>query len=163
MIRQMVALDRNRGIAKDGAQPWKLPTDERYFSEQTKLYGGVVLMGRTTYEGIGMPLPERQNYVLTHDGEFEAADISVVHDSAAFFAEHSDVWVIGGGVVFAETLDIADELYITEIDEDYGCDTFYPEYMTDFEPSQTGGWQVENATRFRFMVYRRNSHKDVVK
>ena len=57
MIRHMVAIDSNRGIAKDGLQPWKLLTDEQYFREQTKHYGGIVLMGRKTFEVIGTKLP----------------------------------------------------------------------------------------------------------
>jgi dihydrofolate reductase len=158
MIRHMVALDSKRGIAKDGGQPWKLPTDEHYFTEQTKLYGGVVLMGRTTYEVIGRPLTDRQNFVVTHEADFRAAGVTAVHDLDAFFARHSEVWVIGGGVVFAETMGIADELYITEIDEDYTCDTFYPTYSEDFTPLQTGEWLTEDDTRFRFMIYRPNSH-----
>jgi len=159
----MVALDSKRGIAKGGVQPWKLPTDERYFTERTKLHGGVVLMGRATYDAIGKPLPDRQNFVLTHDAVFSVPGVMVVHDLDAFFAEYPEAWVIGGGVVFAETMNIAHELYITEIDADYDCDTFYPEYGRDFVPVQTGEWQAENNTRYRFMVYRSNSHSDVVK
>ena len=153
MIRHMVALDRRRGIARQGRQPWKLPTDEHYFAAQTKLHGGVMLMGRKTYVVIGRPLPERQNFVLTRDMSFEAPGITVVHDIDAFLAAHDDVWVIGGGEIFAATMGRVDELYITEIDADYDCDTFYPAY-DDFEAVQTGDWQTENETRFRFMIYR---------
>jgi dihydrofolate reductase len=67
MIRLIVAHDRQRGIAKQGFQPWKIPEDETYFSEKTKSCGGIILLGSTTYKTLKGPLPDRKNYVLTSD------------------------------------------------------------------------------------------------
>lgn len=155
MIRHMVAIDNKRGIAKDGLQPWKLPTDENYFREQTKLYGGVVLMGRKTFEVIGASLPGRQNFVLTRDREFDAEGINVIHNLDAFLDEHPEVWIVGGAELYEQTLTRASELYITEIQEDFGCSTFYPRF-DKFTPSINGEEQTENGLRFTFNIYKPN-------
>jgi dihydrofolate reductase len=153
MIRHIVAIDSKRGIAKDGVQPWKLPADERYFTEQTKRFGGVVLMGRKTFEVIGKPLPDRQNFVLTHDKTFDVVGVTRVDDLDEFFDEHPDVWVIGGAEVYELTLKRADELYVTEIAHDFSCDTFYPPY-DEFELSEKGIPLTENSLTYSFNIYK---------
>lgn len=154
MIRHIVALDNTRGIARQGSEPWNLPTDLTYFSEQSKSHGGIVLMGRKTYDSIGRPLPDRQNFVLTRQGDFRAPGVETVHDLQSFLRQHKDVWVIGGAELFALTLAEADELYITEIEQDFGCDVFYPEYQTSFERSQASERLVENGVAYRFAIYK---------
>lgn len=153
MIRHIVAYDRRRGIAKHGYQPWYIPTDEQYFSDMTKQQGGVVVMGRKTFEVIGYPLPGRTNIVLTTQRGGYAQGIVVARDMEGVMAEHKDIWIIGGGQVYAATVDQADELHITEIDADFGCDTFYPEIPPNYEVHLTGEWQEQNGFRFRFMKY----------
>ena len=149
----MVAIDNKRGIAKDGLQPWKLTTDEKYFREQTKLYGGIVLMGRKTFEVIGSSLPGRQNCVLTRDRGFKAEGVTVIHDLDAFLDEQPQVWIIGGAELYKLTLSRSDELYITEIQEDFGCDTFYPKF-DEFTRISNGGEQTENGIKFFFNIYK---------
>ncbi len=67
MNRLIVAIDRKRGLAKGGLQPWYIPEDERYFTEQTKKYGGHNLMGSRTFELslLNKPFEGRETYVLT--------------------------------------------------------------------------------------------------
>jgi dihydrofolate reductase len=153
MIRHIVAIDQNRGIAQNGVQPWKLPGDERYFSDMTKTHGGVVLMGRVTFEVIGRPLPGRQNFVASHDPGFSAEGVTVIHDIDDFLQDQPDVWVIGGAQIYAATLLMADELYITEIDADFGCDVLYPEYTDRFELRQQGDPRQENGLIYYCNVY----------
>ena len=153
MIRHIVAFDKNRGIAKNGVQPWKLPTDEKYFSDMTKTYGGILLMGRTTFEVIGRPLVGRQNYVASRQADFVVEDVTVVHDIDAFLNDHQDVWVIGGAEIYAATLSRTDELYITEIDADFGCDVFYPEFTEHFQIVDQGQLRHENNLNYRFNRY----------
>lgn len=153
MIRHMVAIDSNRGIAKDGLQPWKLPADEKYFREQTKLYGGIVLMGRKTFEVIGTSLPGRLNFVLTRDRELKAEGVTVIHDLDAFLNEHPEVWIIGGAELYTQTLVRAGELYITEIQEVFGCNTFFPQFDA-FKCTTNGGERTENRLKFSFNIYK---------
>lgn len=153
MIRHIVAIDQKRGIAKDGVQPWKLPGDEQYFSDMTKTDGAIVLMGRTTFEVIGRPLPGRQNFVATRKPGYEADGVTIVRNIEEFLEGHPDVWIIGGAQIYAATLALADELYITEIEADFACDVFYPEFAAKFELVEAGEPQYENGLDYRYDRY----------
>ena len=157
MIRLIAAVDQKMGIAKDGSQPWKLPSDEQYFQNQTLLHGGRVLMGRTTFAVIQKPLPRRQNFVLSHATEpIEGA--TIVHDLQAFLVEHPDVWVIGGASVYQQTIELADELYITRIEADFDCDQFFPQIDPEiFQLKQRSEFHHENDLTFYYEIYARAS------
>ena len=155
MIRQIVAVDAKNGIARHGVQPWKLPQDEAYFSEQTQRYGATVLMGRTTFEVIGHPLPGRHNLVASHQLA-DSEGIEVVHDLDQFLSSlTTDLWIIGGAKLYQATILRADELYVTHIEADFACDTFYPAIPDIFTPTSQSPWQEEAGVRFRYVVYGR--------
>lgn len=158
MIRLIAAIDRKRGIAKSGGLPWSVPEDEKYFTDQTKTHGGNVLTGgrtfRETYKG--RPLRGRQNYILTrHDESIEGA--IVVHDLGKLLEEFrdKDLWVAGGAEVFKEIMDAgkADELYLTHIDADFGCDQFFPEYEGRFKKIKESEAREQNGFRFVYTTY----------
>ena len=154
MIRHIVAFDKRQGIAKGGIQPWYIPDDEAFFQSETRKYGGKVLMGARTFEAIKHPLGDRENFVLTHQTELMPG-ATVVHDLAQFLAElNGDLWVIGGAEVFNQTLDVADELYITKIDADFRCDRFYPDYESKFELVRESAPKTQNGFTFAYAVYR---------
>lgn len=156
MIRLIAAVDRRLGIGKHGGQPWYLPTDEHYFADCTKSLGGHILVGSTTFKTFKRALPDRTNYVLTsHDEPLEGAEL--VHDLASFldsFAD-KDLWVVGGAKVFQEVIDLgkADELYLTHIDADFGCQAFFPAYEGTYRIVEKGEEQEENGFRFSFAKY----------
>lgn len=154
MIRLIAAIDRQQGIAKDGRLPWKIPSDERYFTRQTKQYGGIVLTGRVTFETFKRLLPERHIFVLTHSDK-AISGAEPVKGATEVLGTYPDVWVVGGAAVFIQTIDIADELYLTAIDADFGCDRFFPEYRDDFELYRQSNVQHENGYFFRYEVWRR--------
>jgi dihydrofolate reductase len=155
MIRHIVAFDQKQGIAKSGIQPWYIPDDEALFQAETKKYGGKVLMGARTFDAIRHPLRERENFVLTHDSTPIPGAV-VVNDLQAFLAEfQGDLWVIGGAEVFAQTLDITDELYLTKIEADFRCDRFYPDYAQGFELASQSEPKAENGFHYRYEIYRR--------
>lgn len=154
MIRHIVAFDRKRGFAKGGVIPWYIPDDEAFFSAETKKYGGNVLVGVRTFETFQHPLSERKNYVLTHSSAPIPGAV-VVNDLQKFLAEFTeDLWVIGGAVSFEQTMDVADELYITKIDAEFGCDRFYPEYENMFDLVQESQPKNQNGFNFVYTVYR---------
>lgn len=153
MIRHIVAYDMKHGIAKHGVQPWYIPTDEAYFTEQTKRYGGVVVMGRKTFEVIGHPLQDRTNIVVTSQQDYSAHGVLVRNDLKAVLQEYPDIWVIGGGALYEATLAHAHELYVTEIDADFGCDVFYRKYSDSFRLKSEGARRKENGFTYRFNVY----------
>lgn len=157
MIRLIAAIDRKRGIAKGGVQPWKIPEDEIYFKDKTHLFGGNVLMGGKTYEVIGHPLPNRRNFVLTTDTT-PIEGVEIVNNLSYFLQSFpQDLWVIGGASVYEQTLEKADELYLTHIEADFGCDQFFPEFKGIFEPTENSGMHEENGFIFTYAAYTNSS------
>lgn len=128
-ISLVVAVSRNRVIGRDNQLPWRLPADLAFFKRVTM--GHPVIMGRRTYESIGKPLPGRLNLVVTHQAAFPAPGCVVVQSLGEAYARTQDapeVCVIGGSAIFAETLPIADRIYLTEVDAEVEGDTFFPEF-----------------------------------
>lgn len=154
MIRLIVAVDQQLGMAKNGKQPWHLPTDEKYFLEQTQKYGSVVLMGRPTFEGIGHPLKERRNIVMSRSLK-QADGVEIATDLQEALEIAPDIWIIGGASIFAQTLQFADELYVTRIEADFECDQFFPEFEQDFDLTHKSVPCHENGLTFTFCIYRR--------
>lgn len=158
MIRSIVAIDQQRGLAKRGFQPWFIPDDEKYFTDETKKFGGIVLYGKRTFElsMLGKPLAERQNYIVTHDTT-PIPGAYVVNDLNKFFEEHhrQDVWVVGGAQIFEQTMAIADELYITKIKADFGCDQLFPKYEAAFELAEASDMHTENGFLYTYTIYKR--------
>nr|AEI30210.1 dihydrofolate reductase [uncultured bacterium] len=130
----VAAVARNRVIGDGPDIPWALPGEQRLFKELT--LGHTLLMGRTTYESIGRPLPGRTTIVLTRSPSWTADGVLVAHsiEEALAVADAIDqdrerrVMVAGGGEVYAAALPHADEQVISEVDLAPEGDTLYPAY-----------------------------------
>ncbi len=125
-LKVIVAIARGGVIGCRGRMPWHLPEDLRYFKEVTM--GGVVVMGRKTFESIGRPLPGRINVVVTRQADFAPPGVEVAHSLEEAVERHPDAFIIGGAEIYRQAMPMAGELYITEIDADYEGDTRFPEY-----------------------------------
>jgi len=128
MVSIIAALGKNRVLGKDNELLWRIPDDLKRFKELTT--GHPIIMGSKTYESIGKPLPNRTNIVLTKDSDYEAPGTIVVHSLEEAFekAENEEIFVIGGGQIYALALPYADKLYLTLIDDKKEGDTFFPDY-----------------------------------
>jgi dihydrofolate reductase len=126
----VAAVARNGVIGNGPDIPWKLPGEQRLFKELTM--GHVLLMGRTTYESIGRPLPGRTTIVLTRSPTWSADGVLVAHDLPVALAladtVDGDVMVAGGGEVYAAALPLADEQVLSEVNLSPEGDAFYPAY-----------------------------------
>lgn len=156
MIRLIAAIDRKQGIGKDGFQPWSIPADEQYFTEMTQTHGGHILVGNTTYKLFHAPLANRTNFVLTRDKTpIDGAEL--VNNLEKFLKEYQnkDLWVIGGANVFSQVMDMgkADELYLTKIDADFGCNQFFPKYDEGFTLKEQSQLHEQNGFIFSYFVY----------
>jgi dihydrofolate reductase len=156
MIRAIAAMDSKRGIANDKGIPWqgKLPMDVKYFHDKTSS-GGAILMGYGTYLEFKQPLGGRENFVATRKPGPLREGFTAVHDAREFLKITEDVWVIGGAGLFAETLDLDDELYLTKLQGEFGCTKFFPEYEGNFELASQSESMTENGITFTFCVYKR--------
>jgi dihydrofolate reductase len=134
-IKIIVAMAANGIIGKDNDIPWrgKLPADMKRFKEITIGYS--VLMGRKTYESIPAkfrPLPDRHNIVLTSHPASECpfADprISIASslEEGIRLSQTPHVFILGGGTIYAATINLASELYVTIVNYEFQGDTYFP-------------------------------------
>lgn len=121
-------------------------------------HGGAVLMGHKTLLIIGHPLADRQNFVLSRDPSLKIEGVVVVNDLPIFLASlQTDIWIIGGAEIYAQTLSYVDELYITRIDAAFDCDQFYPELGDGLVETWRSGTQQENGLEFTQFIYKRQA------
>ena len=133
MITIIAAVARNLAIGKAGQLIYRLPNDMRRFKALTT--GNTVIMGRRTFESLPKgALPHRRNIVLSRTAShFDGCDCYRSLAEATASCKSSDrVFVIGGASVYAEAMDIADRLCLTEVDDTpTDADTFFPSYDKD--------------------------------
>lgn len=123
----VAAVGRN-GVIGDGAgMPWHLPEDLAFFKRTT--LGGVLVMGRGTWDSIGRALPGRRTIVLTRDPRWaaEGAEVAASLAEALLMAGDGEVFIAGGGQVYAETIGHADRLLVTEVDQEPEGSVTFPE------------------------------------
>lgn len=150
MINIIAALDEKRGIGKNGKLPWYISEDLKRFKELTS--GNTIIMGRKTFDSIGKALPNRTNIVVTQNPEFVADNVIVAHSlGEAFDVAKGDIYIIGGGQIFYETLQKADKLYLTLVEGDFGCDAFFPKYLEIFTNEVFIGAGEENGIKYKFL------------
>jgi dihydrofolate reductase len=156
MIRLIAAMDTRRGIATDKGIPWKLPGDAAYFENQTM--AGLIVMGWVTYNEFSAPLHGRDNYVLTRDEGALRQGFHPITTLDDLMKSHpdEDAWVIGGAFVYAETIDRAEELFITQVLKDFQCTKFFPDYHSGFTRFEQSKDHEEGGVHYRFEKWRQN-------
>lgn len=153
-IRAIIAIDEKRGLANEQGIPWNLPSDRAYVRDKT--YGSNLLMGYGTYMEFTTPLPGRKNLVVT-DGQEPLRDgFEAVTDLEGFMKNPPDnLWVFGGSGVFSRVMEHIDELYITQLEGDFGCTKFFPEYKDSFELASKSPPQLESGINFTYQIWKR--------
>lgn len=163
-MRLIVAVDKNWGIGKNNDLLVSIPSDKKFFRQETT--GKVVVMGRKTLESFpgGLPLKNRTNVVLTRNAGYRAKDTVIVHDIPELLEElkkyPSDaVYVVGGGTVYEELLPHCDEAYVTKIDFAYEADTYFPnlDQMPEWEMVEESEEQTYFDLEFTFTRYERKA------
>ena len=127
MINLIAAVSKNWVIGNNNTLIWKLPADLKRFKEITS--GHPVIMGRKTYESIGRPLPNRRNIIITRDVNYSVDGCEVTHSltDALELVKDSEVFIIGGGEIYQQSMSIADRIYLTIVHENFNGDTYFPE------------------------------------
>lgn len=132
MISIIAAIDSQRGLGKDNKLLWHIPEDLKRFKELTT--GHPVIMGRKTFESIGRVLPNRTNIVVTQNPDFSFEGVKAVSsideaiEEAGRALGSEEIFVIGGGQIYAQAISKADRLYLTLVEGDFGADVFFPDY-----------------------------------
>ena len=160
----IAAVADNGAIGVRGGMPWHISEDLKYFKRVTM--GCPVIMGRTTFESLGKPLPGRLNIVLSRScGDFPEGVVCVQSAEEAFREADrtgaEQCFIIGGAKVYAQLLDCADMLYLTRVHTMVGdADAFFPGIDTDVwreESCSETFTDPKSGIRFEFVVYSRTA------
>ncbi len=157
----IAALARNGVIGRDNGLPWHLPADLRFFKQTTM--GKPLLMGRRTWESIGRPLPGRQMIVVSRDPAYRADGCTVAHsleEALAGAGAASELMVIGGAVLFEQTLPLAERMYLTRVEAEMPGDVWFPDWdarrwRLDWEEAHPA--DSRHAYPYRFQRWERSS------
>jgi dihydrofolate reductase len=129
IISLIVVADEHNGIGKNNQLLCHLPADLKYFKQTTT--GHHIVMGRKTYDSVGKPLPNRVNIVITRNSLLSLPGCVVVADlqqAISYAAENgeTELFITGGGTIYAQAMGIANRIYLTRIHHNFEADTFFP-------------------------------------
>lgn len=129
MINIIAAVSKNNVIGDKNSLIWNIPRDMKRFKTLTT--GKTVVMGRKTYESIGKLLPNRRNIIITRKSDYNVEGAEVVNSiisALKICSPSEEIFIIGGGEIYNQviSMDIADNIYLTYIDEYFEGDTNFP-------------------------------------
>jgi dihydrofolate reductase len=154
MIKIIVAISKNRVIGDSNKLIWHLPADLKRFKEITT--GHPIVMGRKTFQSIGRPLPNRRNIIITRDDSYEVEGCEIVNSiEEAMLLTGSDCFIIGGGEIYKQTLNLSDKIYMTVVDEEFEGDTTFPDLSSDWYISKKEDFlsDEKNPHNYSFISY----------
>ncbi len=128
-LSAVVAVSKNGVIGREGGLPWYLPAELARFKEITT--GHPIIMGRTTHESIGRPLPNRTNIVISRDKTLKVEGYEVANsleqaiDLASRAPGSDEVFIIGGQSIYELSMKFLDRLYLTRVDADISGDKYF--------------------------------------
>ena len=160
----IVAVDNNWAIGNKGNLLVSIPEDMKFFRKMTT--DNVIVLGRKTLEGFpnGLPLPKRDNIIMTQNENFAVKDGIVVHSKEELFKklkEYSDkeIFVVGGGKIYEMLLPYCEYAYVTKIDYNYEADTYFPniDEMDNWTLVGESDEQTYFSLEYYFYKYKNNS------
>ncbi len=162
----IVAMSTNRGIGKNNDLMWHLPEDMKFFKEKT--FGHPVIMGRKNYESIPekfRPFKNRLNIVISRQDNFSTPGCVLVQDligaiEVAQQDEQEEIFVIGGGQVYRESLQLGkvDRMYITQVEAVFDdAEVFFPEFDESlWQRKELFKKEKDEKHQYGFVVYEYN-------
>lgn len=164
-ISLIAAIGTNRALGKNNDLIYKIPEDLKRFKELTS--GHPIIMGRKTLESIGRPLPNRTNIVVTRvksqavrdeprqrreSSEIEIANsLDEAFRLASLAQGNNEVFVIGGGQIFEQAINLADKLYLTVVDDNPEADVYFPHY-SDFKKIVSEEFKESDGYKYKFLT-----------
>lgn len=161
-ISLIAAVGENLELGAENNLLWHLPDDFAWFVEQTKNH--VIVMGRKTMESLGKPLKNRRNLVVSRtatavpDGFELFTSIHAAMDDA-LKTEEQEIFIIGGGEIYNQSMEIADRLYITRVHGEFpNADTFFPAWDATWEVVYFRHHPIDekHAYSFDFIILKKN-------
>lgn len=158
-ISLIVAMAKNRTIGLNNTLPWRCPEDLKHFKALTM--GHHIIMGRKTFDSIGRPLPGRTTVVITRNIHLKIEGCTVVHSLAEALAacsNDSEIFIVGGADIYAQSLPQADTLYLTEIQQGVEGDAFFPTIdLTNWSETsrEIRSQETPQPLKYHFVTYQR--------
>jgi dihydrofolate reductase len=155
----IVAMDEQGVIGRDNDLPWRLSADLQYFRKITM--GKPIIMGRSTHESIGRPLPGRRNIVITRQQDFQAPGCEVVfsiEQALEVCKDEAEAMIMGGASLYEQTLPLVDTLYLTRVHAQVEGDTWFPAWSEqDWQLVSRDDHQADDKNEFdySFLQYQR--------
>lgn len=155
----IACISKDGGLGNQGKLLWHIPEDMQFFKRITM--GGIVVMGRKTFESIGRALPGRENVVLSRGG-VEAEGVRCLRDEGELrkWLGKSDKkqFIIGGASLYKKFLPEAEVIYLTEVDATKPADVFFPKFnRNEFRPEELESGEYQG-TKYRMMKYTRKGN-----
>ena len=153
----IAAMAKNRVIGIANTLPWRLSEDLKHFKALT--LGHHILMGRKTWESLPGKLPGRTSVVITRSGDLQAPGCIVVNsieEAIAACGGDDEIFFIGGANLYRQALNVADRIYLTEIQAEFKGDAWFPEFDTNlWQETGRKPCKSESGLECDFVVYDR--------
>ena len=155
----IVAMAKNRTIGVNNTLPWRCPEDLKHFKVLTM--GHHMIMGRKTFDSIGKALPGRTTVVVTRDKNLKIEGCLIAHslpDAIKLCAGDEEAFIVGGADIYHQSLQLADTLYITEIQQNVEGDAHFPEFDRNLWQETARDVRTQETPQpldYHFVTYRR--------
>lgn len=154
-LTMIAAIGKNRELGKDNQLIWHLPSDMKFFREQTK--GHTIVMGRKTFESLPGMLPKRHHVVISRSNPDLDSRVEIFSSIEDFIDAYKDseeeIFVIGGAQIYTQMLPYANRLLLAEIDKEYDADAFFPDFDKDKYTRKILTDITENDTHYNHVEY----------
>ncbi len=128
-ISIIAAMDKNGLIGKGDSLPWNIPDDLKRFKELTM--GKTLIMGSKTYNGLPSSLPGRKILVLDREERKDLFSAQSIDEALEILKDEEEIFIAGGASVYEQFIPLASRMYLTEIDEEFEGDVYFPNYIKD--------------------------------
>tara|TARA_B100001175_G_scaffold209629_1_gene178008 strand:- start:461 stop:955 length:495 start_codon:yes stop_codon:yes gene_type:complete len=155
----IAAVSINNIIGNKNKLIWKLSNDLKRFKNLTTNHS--VIMGRKTFESLPNPLPDRDNIVITRDTNYSKPNIQVcssIEDAINLTKTDTQPFIIGGGEIYTQTINIVDKIELTRVHEEFDGDAYFPEIPLDiFELINEENYNsdLENEFDYSYLTYKK--------
>ena len=155
----IAAVSINNIIGNKNKLIWKLSNDLKRFKNLTTNHS--VIMGRKTFESLPNPLPDRDNIVITRDTNYSKPNIQVcssIEDAINLTKTDTQPFIIGGGQIYTQTINIVDKIELTRVHEEFDGDAYFPEIPLDiFELINEENYNsdLENEFNYSYLTYKK--------
>jgi len=155
----IAAVSINNVIGNKNKLIWDLPNDLKRFKELTT--GHSVIMGRKTFDSLPKPLPNRDNIIITRNTDYSNPDIKVcssIEDAINLTKTDSQPFIIGGGEIYSQTINLVDKIELTRVYKEFDGDAYFPEIPLDnFEliNEERYNSNADNEFDYSFLTYKK--------